>query len=118
MKQFYFYEHYARPICKLTHKKTGQLIKAICGYMFNDKEPNEKTTPKARTLFYLLQEQLTDEKEKESATAKRNTERFTFLLSYARFIETLSDEETGLLIKQCCNFIFGTPPLAVDEEKK
>lgn len=86
--------------------------------MFNDKEPNEKTTPKARALFYLLQEQLTDEKEKESATAKRNTERFTFLLSYARFIETLSDEETGLLIKQCCNFIFGTPPLAVDEEKK
>ena len=61
MKQFYFYESYAKPICKLTNKEIGQVSKAICGYMFEDREPSEKTLPKAKALFYLLQEQLTEE---------------------------------------------------------
>lgn len=93
-------------------------MKMLCGYMFGDKMPNEKTLPKARALFYLLYEQLTDEKAKENATAKRNTKHFSFPLSYAKFIEALNDIETGLLIKQCCNYMFGTSPLTDEEEKQ
>lgn len=117
MKQFYFYESYAKPICKLTNKETGQIIKAICGYMFNDKEPNDRTLPKAKALFYLFQEQLAEEKDKENATAKRNKQHFVFPLSYAKFIQTLDDNDAGILIKQCCNFMFGTPPVS-DEDAK
>ena len=62
MKQFYFYESYAKTICKLTNEEVGQVVKAIWGYVFDDKEPSEKTLPKAKALFYLLQEQLTEEK--------------------------------------------------------
>lgn len=84
MKQFYFYDSYAKLIDKLTHDEAGQLLKMLCGYMFGEKTPNEKTLPKARALFYLLYEQLTDEKSKENAAAKRNTKHFFFPSSYSQ----------------------------------
>ena len=54
MDKFYFYSSYARPICKLNHNEAGQVIKAMCAFIFHDKEPSEKTLPKAKALFYLL----------------------------------------------------------------
>ena len=118
MKQFYFYESYAKPICKLTNEEVGQVVKAICGYVFDDKEPSEKTLTKAKALFYLLQEQLTEEKSKEKATAKRNAKHFVLPLSYAKFLQALDDEEAGILIRQCCNFMFGTPPVTDEEAER
>ena len=118
MKQFYFYESYAKPICKLTNKEIGQVSKAICGYMFEDREPSEKTLPKAKALFYLLQEQLTEEKCKEKASPKRNVAHFIFPLSYGKFLQTMDDEDAGILIRQCCNFMFGMPPVSDEETER
>ena len=118
MKQFYFYESYAKPICKLTNKEIGQVSKAICGYMFEDREPSEKTLPKAKALFYLLQEQLTEEKSKEKASPKRNVAHFLFPLSYGKFLHTMDDEDAGILIRQCCNFMFGMPPVTSEEAER
>lgn len=115
MKQFYFYESYAKPICKLTNKEIGQVSKAICGYIFEDREPSEKALPKAKALFYLLQEQLTEEKCKKKASPKRNIAYFIFPLSYGKFLQTMDDEDAGILIRQCCNFMFGMPPVLVEE---
>ena len=118
MKQFYFYESYAKPICKLTNKEIGQVAKAICGYMFEDREPSEKALPKAKALFYLLQEQLAEEKSKEKASPKRNAKHFIFPLSYGKFLQTMDDEDAGILIRQCCNFMFGIPPVSGEEAER
>lgn len=118
MKQFYFYESYAKPVCKLTNKEIGQVSKAICGYMFEDREPSEKTLPKAKALFYLLQEQLSEEKSKEKASPKRNVSHFIFPLSYGKFLQTMDDEDAGILIRQCCNFMFGMPPVTSEEAER
>ena len=118
MKQFYFYESYANPICKLTNKEIGQVAKAICGYMFEDREPSEKALPKAKALFYLFQEQLTEEKSKDKASPKRNVAHFIFPLSYGKFLQTMDDEDAGILIRQCCNFMFGMPPLSDEEAER
>ena len=69
--KFYFYSSYAKPVCRLTHKEAGQVIKAMSAFMFNDKEPSEKTLPKAKALFYLLYEQLDETKKKKAKTAKQ-----------------------------------------------
>ena len=83
--------------------------------MFNDKEPSEKTLPKAKALFYLLYEQLDETKKKKAKTAKRGVEYFTFTKALAKFFEALDDEQAGLLIKQCSNYVFATPPLEESE---
>ena len=70
MDKFYFYSSYARPICKLNHNEAGQVIKAMCAFIFHDKEPSEKTLPKAKALFYLLYEQLSEAKKKQIKSAK------------------------------------------------
>lgn len=118
MKQFYFYESYAKPICKLTNQEIGQVSKAICGYMFEDREPSEKALPKAKALFYLLQEQLTEEKSKEKVSPKRNAKHFIFPLSYGKFLKTMDDEDAGILIRQCCSFMFGMPPVSDEEAER
>ena len=113
--KFYFYSSYAKPICKLNHNEAGQVIKAMCAFIFNDKEPSEKTLPKAKALFYLLFEQLDEAKKKKAKAAKRGVEHFTFTKALAKFFEALDDVQTGLLIKQCSNYVFGTPPLEEGE---
>ena len=87
----------------------------MCAFIFNDKEPNEKTLPKAKALFYLLYEQLDETKKKKAKAAKRGVEYFTFTKALAKFFESLDDEQAGLLIKQCSNYVFGTPPLEENE---
>ena len=94
--KFYFYSSYAKPICKLNHNEAGQVIKAMCAFIFNDKEPSEKTLPKAKA-------------------AKRGVEHFTFTKALSKFFEALDDVQAGLLIKQCSNYVFGTPPLEDNE---
>ena len=113
--KFYFYSSYARPICKLNHNEAGQVIKAMCTFIFNDKEPNEKTLPKAKALFYLLFEQLDEAKKKKAKAAKRGMEHFTFTKALSKFFEALDDVQAGLLIKQCSNYVFETPPLEESE---
>ena len=113
--KFYFYSSYARPISKLTHSEAGQVVKAMCAFIFNDKEPSDKTLPKAKALFYLLYEQLSEAKKKQTKSAKRGMEHFTFTKALAKFFEALDDEQSGLLIKQCSNYVFGTPPLDESE---
>ena len=113
--KFYFYSSYAKPICKLNHNEAGQVIKAMCAFIFNDKEPNEKTLPKAKALFYPLFEQLDEAKKKKAKAAKRDAEHFTFTKALAKSFEALDDEQAGLLIKQCSNYVFGTPPLEESE---
>ena len=113
--KFYFYSSYAKPVCKLNHNEAGQVIKAMCAFVFNDKEPSEKTLPKAKALFYLLFEQLDEAKKKKAKAAKRGVEHFTFTKALSKFFEALDDMQAGLLIKQCSNYAFGTPPL---EESK
>lgn len=87
----------------------------MCAFIFNDKEPNEKTLPKAKALFYLLFEQLDEAKKKKAKAAKRGVEHFTFTKALAKFFEALDDVQAGLLIKQCSNYVFGTPPLEESE---
>ena len=113
--KFYFYSSYARPISKLTHSEAGQVVKAMCAFIFNDKEPSDKTLPKAKALFYLPYEQLSEAKKKQTKSAKRGMEHFTFTKALAKFFEALDDEQSGLLIKQCSNYVFGTPPLDESE---
>ena len=113
--KFYFYSSYAKPMCKLTHKEAGQVVKAMCAFIFNDKEPSDKTLPKAKALFYLLFEQLDETKKKKAKAAKRGMEHFTFTKALSKFFEALDDEQAGLLIKQCSNYVFGTPPLDESE---
>ena len=113
--KFYFYSSYAKPVCKLNHNEAGQVIKAMCTFIFNDKEPSEKTLPKAKALFYLLFEQLDEAKKKKAKAAKRGVEHFTFTKALAKFFEALDDVQAGLLIKQCSNYVFGTPPLEESE---
>ena len=113
--KFYFYSSYARPISKLNHSEAGQVVKAMCAFIFNDKEPSDKTLPKAKALFYLLYEQLSEAKKKQTKSAKRGMEHFTFTKTLAKFFEALDDEQSGLLIKQCSNYVFGTPPLDESE---
>ena len=113
--KFYFYSSYAKPICKLSHNEAGQVIKAMCAFIFNDKEPSEKTLPKAKALFYLLFEQLDEAKKKKAKAAKRGVEHFTFTKALSKFFEALNDVQAGLLIKQCSNYVFGTPPLEESE---
>ena len=113
--KFYFYSSYARPISKLNHSEAGQVVKAMCAFIFNDKEPSDKTLPKAKALFYLLHEQLSEAKKKQTKSAKRGMEHFTFTKALAKFFEALDDEQSGLLIKQCSNYVFGTPPLDESE---
>ena len=113
--KFYFYSSYAKPICKLSHNEAGQVIKAMCAFIFNDKEPCEKTLPKAKALFYLLYEQLNEAKKKKAKAAKRGVEHFTFTKALSKFFEALDDVQAGLLIKQCSNYVFGTPPLEDNE---
>ena len=118
MDKFYFYSSYARPICKLNHNEAGQVIKAMCAFIFHDKEPSEKTLPKAKELFYLLDEQLSEAKKKQIKSAKRGIECFTFTASLAKFFEALDDETAGILIKLCSCYIFATPPLDESESEK
>ena len=118
MDKFYFYSSYARPICKLNHNEAGQVIKAICAFIFHDKEPSEKTLPKAKALFYLLYEQLSEAKKKQIKSAKRGIEYFTFTMALARFFEVIDDETAGILIKQCSCYIFSTPSLAESETEQ
>ena len=113
--KFYFYSSYARPISKLTHSEAGQVVKAMCAFIFNDKEPSDKALPKSKALFYLLYEQLSEAKKKQTKSAKRGMEHFTFTKALAKFFEALDDEQSGLLIKQCSNYVFGTPPLDESE---
>ena len=42
-------------------------------------------------------------------------EHFTFTKALAKFFEALDDVQAGLLIKQCSNYVFGTPPLEESE---
>ena len=118
MDKFYFYSSYARPICKLNHNEAGQVIKAMCAFIFHDKEPSEKTLPKAKALFYLLYEQLSEAKKKQIKSAKRGIEYFTFTMALARFFEVLDDETAGILIKQCSSYVFATPPLNESETEQ
>ena len=118
MDKFYFYSSYARPICKLNHNEAGQVIKAICAFVFHDKEPSEKILPKAKALFYLLYEQLSEAKKKQIKSAKRGIEYFTFTMAFARFFEVLDDETAGILIKQCSSYVFATPPLNESETEQ
>ena len=113
--KFYFYSSYAKPICKLNHNEAGQVIKAMCAFIFNDKEPSEKTLPKAKALFYLLFEQLDEAKKKKAKATMRGAEHFTFTKALAKSFEALDDLQAGLLIKQCSSYVFGTPPLEESE---
>ena len=113
--KFYFYSTYAMPICKLYHNEAGKVIKAMCAFVINDKEPSEKTLPKAKALFYLLFEQLDEAKKKKAKAAKRGVEHFTFTKALSKFFEVLNDVQAGLLIKQCSNYVFGPPPLEDNE---
>ena len=118
MDKFYFYSSYARLICKLNHNEAGQVIKAMCAFIFHDKEPSEKTLPKAKALFYLLYEQLSEAKKKQIKSAKRGIEYFTFTMALARFFEVLDDETAGILIKQCSSYVFASPPLDESEREQ
>ena len=42
-------------------------------------------------------------------------EHFTFTKALAKFFEALDDLQAGILIKQCSNYVFGTPPLEDSE---
>ena len=74
--------------------------------------------PKAKALFYLLYEQLSEAKKKQIKSAKRGIEYFTFKMALARVFEVLADETAGILIKQCSSYIFDTPPLDENETEQ
>ena len=75
--------------------KPGKLLK-LCAPLFFTIRSREKTLPKAKALFYLLYEQLSEAKKKQIKSAKRGIEYFTFTMSLARFFEVLDDEIAGI----------------------
>ena len=105
--KFYFYSSYAKPICNLSNNEAGQVIKAMCAFIFNDKEPSEKTLPKAKALFYLLYEQLDEAKKKKAKTAKRGAEHFTSPRHSPSLLKRLTTRRQGYLSSNALTMFSG-----------
>ena len=120
IKQFNFYKSYMDNISNLTHAEAGQYIKKLLGFMFRDKELDALATDKVTSLLLLISDDLIADKERESSgnhTPIGRERRFTFRSVYANIFFYLKDSEAGILIKQICDFMFGSE-LVTDEESQ
>ena len=120
IKQFNFYKSYMDNISNLTHAEAGQYIKKLLEFMFRDKELDVMATDKVTSLLLLISDDLTEDKERESSgnhTPLGRERRFTFRSVYANIFFYLKDSEAGILIKQICDFMFGSE-LVADEESQ
>ena len=120
IKQFNFYKSYMDNISNLTHAEAGQYIKKLLEFMFRDKEPDIMATDKVTSLLLLISDDLTADKERESSgnhTPLGRERRFTFRSVYANIFFYLKDSEAGILIKQICDFMYGSE-LVTDEESQ
>lgn len=120
IKQFNFYKSYMDNISNLTHTEAGQYIKKLLEFMFRDKELDVMATDKVTSLLLLISDDLIADKERESSgnhTPNGRERRFTFRSVYANIFFYLKDSEAGILIKQICDFMFGSE-LVTDEESQ
>ena len=120
IKQFNFYKSYMDNISNLTHAEAGQYIKKLLEFMFRDKELDVMATDKVTSLLLLISDDLIEDKERESSgnhTPLGRERRFTFRSVYANIFFYLKDSEAGILIKQICDFMFGSE-LVTDEESQ
>ncbi len=120
VKQFNFYKSYMDNISNLTHVEAGQYIKKLLEFMFCDKALDELATDKVTSLMLLISDNLIADKERESLgnhTPLGRERRFSFRSIYANIFFCLKDSEAGILIKQICDFMFGSE-LVTDEERQ
>ena len=120
IKQFNFYKSYMDNISNLTHAEAGQYIKKLLEFMFRDKELDVMATDKVTSLLLLISDDLIEDKGRESSdnhTPLGRERRFTFRSVYANIFFYLKDSEAGILIKQICDFMFGSE-LVTDEESQ
>ena len=120
VKQFNFYKSYMDNISNLTHIEAGQYIKKLLDFMFRDKELDELATDKVTSLLLLLTDDLRAEKEREKSDNHANggrERRFAFRSIYANIFFYLKDVEAGILIKQICDFMFGSELVSPEECK-
>ena len=120
VKQFNFYKSYMDNISNLTHTEAGQYIKKLLDFMFRDKELDELATDKVTSLLLLISDDLRVEKERESSgnhTPNGRERRFAFRSIYANIFFYLKDVEAGILIKQICDFMFGSELITPEDCK-
>ena len=120
VKQFNFYKSYMDNISNLTHTEAGQYIKKLLDFMFRDKDLDELATDKVTSLLLLISDDLRAEKERESSgnhTPNGRERRFAFRSIYANIFFYLKDVEAGILIKQICDFMFGSEIITPEDCK-
>jgi len=109
--QFNFYRKHADYFANLNNAEAGRFIKLTLKYMFRDEEPDSLSTDKTTSLFMLLYGDLIGEKIREEQNIHTPTsggKHFAFRSVYANIFLCLKDVEAGILIKEVCDYIFGT----------
>lgn len=105
-KQFNFYKTYADVIGEFTNTEAGSFIKKLCEFMFLDEELSAEAKDKVTSILILLSATLSEEKS-STCTIRSKGKYFTFKSVYANVFYSLKDNETGILIKAVCNYMFG-----------
>lgn len=105
-KQFNFYKTYAEVIGEFTNSEAGSFIKKLCKYMFLDEQLKDNAKDKVTSILILLSATLSEEKS-STCTIRSKGKYFTFKSVYANVFYSLKDNETGILIKAVCNYMFG-----------
>lgn len=104
-KQFNFYKTYADVIGEFTNSEAGSFIKKLCKYMFLDEQLKDNAKDKVTSILILLSATLSEEKS-STCTIRSKGKYFTFKSVYANVFYSLKDNETGILIKAVCNYMF------------
>jgi hypothetical protein len=107
-------------ISNLTHAEAGQYIKKLLDFFFRDKQFDDLATDKISSILLLLSDDFQTEKERELQgihTPTSSERRFTFKSNYANIFFCLKDSEAGILIKQICDYMFGSNLISAEESK-
>lgn len=124
LKQFTFYDFYYEAIKQLPDEEAGKLIKRICNFTLFNRGDVQSKEAETNTMWEIILPTLTEATEIERRGKKpyylnRKMQHFSFLLAYAKVIDSISDnKKAGEFIKAVCEYmLFGkepeelTPPL-------
>ena len=127
LKQFTFYDYYAKVIGSLKDENAGKLAKFVCEYMLFGKDV---ILPEEEELSYYwnyLEPTLRESREKEQSgkTAKALNERMKHFPFYKCFYDAckrLDDVGAGQFVKAVCGYMFENktpklkPPVSIHFE--
>lgn len=111
LKQFTFYELYADILNGLNDVDAGKFAKIICGYEFENAEPNDAMTDKEVFYWSNISDMLAEVKEIEmqgKIPKKYNlrAKHFTFYETYYNAMKLLNDRQSGVFVKAICEYMF------------